>query len=848
MVYDPMEELRTALGDRYRIESEAGQGGMATVYKAEDIKHKRTVAIKVLSPDLSYTMGADRFQREIHVAARLQHPHILPVFDSGQAGGLLWYAMPFVEGESLRDRLNRESQLPIEDAVAITVEVAGALGYAHGKGVVHRDVKPENVLIEHGHAIVADFGIAHAAADSGEKLTATGMSVGTAQYMSPEQFSGTATDARSDIYSLGCMLYEMLVGEVPFTGPNLNAIMARHMMEQPPSISVVRPSVPPEIENAVYRALEKTPADRFQTMEDFRQALAGTYTGSWTRTRGHTARFRAGQTAGGAAGSAIGAPIPWYRRTAAFVVAGISLAAIGGAAAVALSRGTDVPIDADKVAVLYFEDLSGTDSLRYLSDALTESLIDRLTDAGGLQVISRAGVEPFRGRTLDLDSVPAVAAQLGVGSVVRGSVEPDRAGEGVQVRVALLDASGDELDRETFRHASADLLGLRDSVASQVAEFLRKRLGQRVTLEERRGRASNLDAWVLAQRAERKRKDARRLFAADSAAAAFVALSEADSLLRGAERLDPGWPDAPVLRARVEQLRAFARRREPARARASIDSGIAHADRALALDPRHADALEVRGTLRWLRVPLRLVEARSVSAVIDSAEQDLLAAVQRRPTQATAWATLSDVYYSKPDVAEAKNAAVNAYKADAYLSNTEVILRRLFWTNYDQELFAEATRWCDEGNRRFGANAFFYECQLWLQLAPKGVRIDPDRAWAVRDSLVKYSTARVRAVSAKRGEILVAGSLARANLADSARRVLDRARVGARGVDSERALAGDEAAVRVILGDHAEAVKLIKEYLAVNPDHRGGFASGTVWWWRDLQGNTEFRRLVQASS
>ena len=218
-------KLTTVLADRYRIERELGAGGMATVYLAEDLKHDRKVAIKVLRPELAMALGAERFLREIATTANLRHPHILPLYDSGEAGGFLYYVMPLVEGESLRDRLDRQKQLPIDEALSISREVADALGYAHQRGIIHRDIKPENILLEGGHAVVADFGIARAISRAGaDKLTATGISVGSPLYMSPEQAAGDANlDGRSDLYALGCVLYEMLGGQAPFTGPTKKA-------------------------------------------------------------------------------------------------------------------------------------------------------------------------------------------------------------------------------------------------------------------------------------------------------------------------------------------------------------------------------------------------------------------------------------------------------------------------------------------------------------------------------------------------------------------------------------------------------------------------------------------------
>ena len=271
-----LARLTTALSRSYRIERELGAGGMATVYLAHDIKHERDVAIKVLHPDLGAALGGERFLTEIRTTARLQHPHILPLLDSGEADGLLYYVMPLVRGETLRARLERERQLPIADAVRIAREVASALDYAHRQNVIHRDIKPENILLHDGSALVADFGIALAVQSAGgARMTQTGLSLGTPQYMSPEQAMGERTiDARSDIYALGAVTYEMLVGDAPFTGSSVQAIVARVLTEKPPSMITVRDTVPRAVERAVLTALAKLPADRFTTAGEFALALA----------------------------------------------------------------------------------------------------------------------------------------------------------------------------------------------------------------------------------------------------------------------------------------------------------------------------------------------------------------------------------------------------------------------------------------------------------------------------------------------------------------------------------------------------------------------------------------------
>ena len=287
--------LTAALADRYRLERELGQGGMATVFLAEDLRHHRKVAVKVLRPELAAILGAERFLAEIRTTANLQHPHILPLHDSGQVESTVFYVMPFVDGETLRDRLTRETQLPVEDAVRIATQVASALDYAHRQGVIHRDIKPENILLHDGSALVADFGIALAASSTGGgRMTETGMSLGTPHYMSPEQAMGEREiSARSDVYALGCVLYEMLCGEPPFMGPTAQAIIARVVTETPRSLTSQRHTIPPQVEGAVLTALEKLPADRFATAAEFAAALASpTYASRATTSMAAAAPLR----------------------------------------------------------------------------------------------------------------------------------------------------------------------------------------------------------------------------------------------------------------------------------------------------------------------------------------------------------------------------------------------------------------------------------------------------------------------------------------------------------------------------------------------------------------------------
>ena len=834
-----LEELREALREHYAVESEVGRGGMATVFLAEDLKHGRRVAIKVLSPELSSSMDADRFKREIQIAARLSHPHILPVFDSGDANGLLYYVMPFVEGESLRGRLKRETQLPIEDAIQISCEVADALSYAHAYGVVHRDIKPENILLHGGHAVVADFGIARVIQDAGgDQLTKTGVSIGTAAYMSPEQFSGVNIDGRSDMYSLACVLYEMLVGEVPFTGPNAVAIMSRHTMELPPSIQIVRGTVPDELEGAVMQALEKVPADRFATVAQFKEALLGHGgTSTYVRHTRATARAYTKQH------DAIPAPVRRRRRTLAYGAVVIALLASGSLAGryywIGRSRhsvGGDV--DLRRVAVRYLDNDTKDSSLTQVADGLTESLIGKLSRVEGLNVISAAGVSPFRSSDIPDDSVGRV---LKAGMLVHGSI--DQSAKQLRVSINLVDGrSGASIQRASFNVPKGDFLRARDSLASTVADLLRRRLGDEIQLREQQNSTTSVEAWTLVQRAQNASKDAERLVAAGNPQAAVQRLVEADSLAALAAAADTRWPEPIVARGMIAYRQARLSR-EPTKTTELIQQGTARANEALALDAQDPAALELRGTLQYYRITKGFVPNQNeAKQVIASAERDLRDAVRIAPRQATAWNVLSALQYSKQDVAESYLDAQKAYEADEFLRAAPEILWRLYATQYDLEQFPPAQRWCAEGRRRFPRDPRFTLCQLQLMIT-KAVDPKPAEAWRLSNEYTALTPQQDTAFQRRFGQIWVAIVLGRAGLRDSADHVLERNRVGP-DIDPRGELTGYEAVARTFLGEHEEAISLLERYLTAHPEHRAGFAKVNAWFWRDLQDNPRFKTIA----
>jgi serine/threonine protein kinase/Tfp pilus assembly protein PilF len=431
-----------ALADRYTVERELGRGGMATVYLAEEKKHGRKVAIKVLRPEVTASLGTERFLREIGIAARLSHPHIVPLIDSGQAGGLLYYVQPHVPGGSLRERLTGTRQLPVKEALRIAQEVGAGLDYAHRAGFVHRDVKPENILFADGHAVLADFGVARACSDAeddaserGEAVTEVGFAVGTPEYMSPEQASGDAElSAASDVYSLACVVYEMLAGQPPFQGARPQAVMAKHVTEPPPPLRGFRPEVPLSVERAIARALEKNPDQRTNSAADFvTQLLAPPDTA---------------------------APSPAITRS---------------------------------IAVLPFINASPEAENEYLSDGITDELIDALAKISGLRVSSRTSVFALKGKPLD---VRAVGALLGTSVVLEGTVRK----KGDRLRITAQLTSTDDgrlLWSQRYDRQLVDVFAIQDEIAATIVNTLRATMFADLSEHVPRRYTENIQAYGL---------------------------------------------------------------------------------------------------------------------------------------------------------------------------------------------------------------------------------------------------------------------------------------------------------------------------------------------------------------
>jgi serine/threonine-protein kinase len=634
---DVAAQVVAALAGRYTVERELGHGGMALVFLAHDVKHDRRVAIKVLRPEFAAALGAERFLREIHLAAQLHHPHILPLYDSGEARGFLYYVMPLVEGESLRDRLERETQLSIDEALQVTREVADALSYAHSRDVVHRDIKPENILLELGHAMVADFGIARAiTAAGGEKLTETGIAVGTPAYMSPEQASGEhRLDGRSDVYSLGCVAYEMLAGQPPYTGPTAQAIMARRLTDPVPPLRTVRDSVPVTVERAINRALAKVPVDRFRTAQEFSDALRVTQT----------------------AGDIRSARRPAGRRWRVLAVSGVVLLAIAAVVRRYVAPAAFASRPAIRsITVIPVKSLEADSSSLVLAEALSLALNTQLGQLGGIEVKGHFSATRYRDRE---GADVAIARELGVDGVLHTTFLRYR--DSVQVHAQLFDASGIMVWAHQYDYGLRNLLRLSSDVARDIAQGIEVRL----TSEEKRRLAATPAvnsaayeqyAWghlLWTQRGE--------------------GLKRSLAYFQRAIALDSGFADAWAGLADAYNMLGFYDLMRPTRA---YPLGRAAAEIALRLDPSNARAHTALGAIHgWYDLDQ------------EASLREFQAAIQSNPEYwiAYAWRAPLLQVLGRPD--EAIASGKQAIEGDRYYPITHMALG---WRDYVAGEFEQA--------------------------------------------------------------------------------------------------------------------------------------------------------------
>jgi serine/threonine-protein kinase len=620
---DQLDRLKNALADRYALEREIGSGGMATVYLAEDLKHHRQVAIKVLRPDLAATLGPERFLREIEVAAQLQHPHILPLHDSGEADGFLYYVMPYVEGQSLRDKLAKEGELPIGDAVRILRDVVDALTEAHAHGVVHRDIKPENILLRGRHALVTDFGVAKAVSEATgrEQLTTAGVALGTPAYMAPEQASADPhLDHRVDIYAVGAVAYELLTGRPVFMGTTPQMVLAAHVTEAPQPVTKHRDTVPPALEQLVLRCLEKKPADRWQTAEELLPQLESlttpsggmTPTGTMPVQAIHVPRRKQLIRAAGIVGLAV------------LVVVGWRLLLGRGERTAVGTGGTIV------VAVLTFDSRTTGEDAESFSEGMADDITTQLSKIGGFGVKAPASARRLSADTM---SYSDIAALLDVDYLVHGSW--DRAGTDLRITAQLIAPATEEqmwVEEYNGTWTAADIFDIRSDVARQVAAALDLKL----TPEEQEQIASrptrNTDAYEAYQLGRlfwNKRSDEgiRRAIeyfttaiAADSGFAfAYVGLADAHVVSPWYTFAEPTEAHRQAESAALQALAIDSSLGEAYAPLALIqqndwdlDGAETAFERALALSPNYATAHQWYGTyLVWLgRIDEGLAEIR----------------------------------------------------------------------------------------------------------------------------------------------------------------------------------------------------------------------------------------------
>ena len=839
-----LSALQTALAGRYAFERELGRGGMATVYLARDLTLNRHVAVKVLLPELAMTLGVERFLREIEVGTALQHPRIVGVIDSGQADTILYYTMPYVDGATLRDRLNREKQLSVDDTILFTQQISDALAYAHSKGVIHRDIKPENILLDKSGALVADFGIARAVSVAGgETLTRTGMAVGTPTYMSPEQAMGSRdVTPESDIYSLACVVYEMLAGQPPFTGPTAMALLARHSLDNVPSLKIVRNTIPDAVEDAIVRAMAKVPADRFRVVTDFSAAMLD--------NEGAARRRRDSMAAKAIAAETVERPAldSGKKKKTALIAAAVAVPLIAAGAWFGLNGGVS-PRDSrltglkpSDIAVLYFDDRSPDKSLQYLSDGLTEALIHEIGQVKQLHVVSRNGVARFKNSNPGIDSI---ASALSVGTIVSGTVSGS--GDRLRVNVELTDARSGKNTAIEIEKTKQDAFALQDSLVQEVSVFLRKQVGSNV--QELQGRAGtrNAQAWDQFQRTRQVIGQGDSLAIAGNFARAVPVFVRADSMLIAVQALDPKWAAPTSQRAHMAHRAsryALAARQMPAMM-AYLDSGLVTAEAALRLAANDADALEARGSIRYVKWLLGAApNAAELDKLLESAEADLTASTKVNPAQVSALNTLSHMYSATSRTTEANLAAQTSYTTDPYLSDANKTLWRLFTSSVDLDAGAQAKNWCTEGATRFPEDFRFSECKLWLYtLRDQDPKPTAEQIWKAYNDYMQANKVDKPAYAEKRGGMIAGIALIRAGLTDSARAVIGRSQAP-ESIDPGGDLMYFEVLARAQLGEKDRALALLGKFFASHPQQRKFAGREESWWLESLRDEPRYKALI----
>lgn len=851
MSHPPIVSELTLLDGRFQLERLLGRGGMAEVFRALDLHHNRAVAVKIMRHDIVDAIGIERFRREIALTASFTHPHILGLLESGEAnaphgGTVLYYVMPLVEGETLRDRLAREDHLPLGDALRITREVLEALQYAHDHGVIHRDIKPGNILLSGGHAVVADFGIARpivrrgAGADDEPTLTVSGVSIGTPAYMSPEQaLAGATVDTRTDLYSAGCVLYEMLTGNAPFAASTGQAVIARKMTGTFVPASLMRPGLPPQIDEVVMQALRPDPVDRFASAADFIAALgtidlAASVRSTTTNPPGRRPAFRF-------------LSWRWLAPLLGALLVALGVSVWARARVTGSSRTVVAGPDPARVAVLPFENLSADTSLAFVANGITTDLIDELAQVHALTVVSKNGVTPLLGKAIPVDSL---ARALRVGSVITGDVR--HAPNGVSVTVRLEDGrTGQLLASHDASGTMQDLLRVRSAVVEDAARFLRERLGEQVRISAGQRRASNPEAWRLVERVRDLRygelENAWQLSPDDRQRR----VQYADSLAMLASRLDKAWPEPLVERALVSKQQAISEQtagllgRVPAgnwrdTALALYADAVHWCDAALARDPNDAVALQVRGSARLAAWQLSRDAASDTLRV--RAEADLRAALDRRPDLSAAWNDLSSLLALSGEFAQAEEAGAQALRADEYLSNANEVLARLQFSALGAEHADNAIKWCAQGMQRYPNDQRFFACELTTLAWTGDKPSDVARAWRVLDTAEKRYTQDVLQSGWATRRLFVAAVAAHAGLRDSALAIVSRVRTRTPASQSTAAADYGEAYVRTLLGQKDAAIALLERYLDAFPVQRRRVAR--LPWFRPLRSDPRFMRIT----